>query len=70
DMFDQSMRLAREQQALYWELCTATSLAEVLQSQRRHAEARAVLAPVCGRFLQGFSVSRVKRAMALLDRLA
>lgn len=70
DMFGQSMRQAREQQALYWELCTATSLAEVLQSQRRHSEARAVLAPVYDRFVQGFSVSRVKRAGALLHQLA
>jgi non-specific serine/threonine protein kinase len=70
DVFGQSMRQARGQQALYWELCIATSLAEVLQSQRRHLEARAVLTPICDRFVQGFSVSRVKRAKALLDLLA
>lgn len=69
-IFDQSMRLARDQQALYWELCTATSLAEVLQSQHRHSDAREVLAPVCNRFREGFSVSRVKRARALLGQLA
>src|ERR1700733_9017199 len=70
NMFGQSMRQAREQQALYWELCAATSLADVLQSQRRHLEARAVLAPICDRFFQGFSVSRLKRARALLDQWA
>jgi non-specific serine/threonine protein kinase len=64
------MRQAREQQALYWELCAATSLADVLQSQRRHLEARAVLAPICDRFFQGFSVSRLERARALLDQWA
>jgi hypothetical protein len=29
-MFGQSLKLAGQQQALYWEFCTATSLAEFL----------------------------------------
>ncbi|RWO31013.1 MAG: LuxR family transcriptional regulator [Mesorhizobium sp.] len=69
DLFRLSMKQAGEQHGLYWELCAATSLAELLQSQQRDAEARAVLFPVYDRLTEGFSVSRVKQAKALLDQL-
>ena len=70
DLFRRSMRQAGAQQALYWELSAATSLAELLQRQHRDVEARALLSPAYDRFTEGFSASRVKRARALLDRLA
>ena len=64
------MRQASEQDALYWELCAATSLAEFLQTRHRDVEARAVLSPTYDRFSEGFSASTVRRARAVLDRLA
>jgi non-specific serine/threonine protein kinase len=69
DLFRQSMSKAAQQQALYWELCAATSLAELMYGQQREAEARAVLAPVYQRFTEGFSAAKLKEAKALLDRL-
>ncbi len=70
DLYRGSMRQAREQYALYWELSAAISLAELLRSHRREAEARAVLAPVYDRFTEGFSAAKVQRAKILLDQLA
>ena len=70
DLFRQSMRQASAQQALYWELSAAASLAALLQNQHRDVEARALLSPVYDRFTEGFSASRVKQAKALLDQLA
>jgi non-specific serine/threonine protein kinase len=68
-LYRQSMTQAREQQALYWELCSATSLAELMQRQNRHGEARSVLTTVYDQFTEGFSASRVRRAKVLLDRM-
>jgi non-specific serine/threonine protein kinase len=68
-LFRQSMKQANGQQAIYWELSAATSLAELLQRQRREGEAFSVLSPVYSRFTEGFSASRVMRAKALLDEL-
>jgi non-specific serine/threonine protein kinase len=70
NLLRQAMTQARAQKAAYWELSAATSLAELLRSQRRDAEAHAVLSPVYDRFTEGFSASRVQQAKALLDRLA
>jgi non-specific serine/threonine protein kinase len=68
-LYRRSMTRAREQQALYWELCSATSLAELMQRQNRHAEARSVLTTVYDQFTQGFSSPRVRRARVLLDQM-
>jgi non-specific serine/threonine protein kinase len=68
-LYRRSMTQAREQQALYWELCSATSLAELMQRQNRHVEARSVLATVYDQFTEGFSASRVRRAKVLLDQM-
>ena len=70
DLFRGSMREAHQQRALYWELSAAISLAELMRSQHRDAEARAVLAPVYERFTEGFSMAKVKRAKILLDQLS
>ncbi len=68
-LYRRSMIQAREQQARYWELCSATSLAELMQRQNRQAEARSVLAAVCNQFSGGFSALRVRRAKVLLDQM-
>jgi non-specific serine/threonine protein kinase len=69
DLYRQSISQAREQQALYWELCSAISLAELMQCQNRRAESRSVLTSICDQFTEGFSASRVRRAKALLDQM-
>jgi non-specific serine/threonine protein kinase len=70
DLFRGSMRQAREQQALYWELSAAMSLAELLRGQHRETEARAVLVPVYDRFTEGFSAAKLQRAKILLSQLS
>ncbi|MBP1862250.1 ATP-binding protein [Rhizobium herbae] len=66
----QSMGQASAQQAVYWELSAAVSLAERLRRVQKHDEAVEVLAPVYDRLSEGFFAPRVKRAKTLLDELA
>jgi class 3 adenylate cyclase/predicted ATPase len=68
--YQQAIRIARDQQAKLLELRAATSLARLWGEQRRRAEARDLLAPVCGWFTEGFDTADLKDAQALLDRLA
>jgi len=70
DLFRRSMRLAHSQQALYWKLSAAISLAELLRGQHRETEARAVLASVYDRFTEGFSAAKLQRAKMLLSQLS
>lgn len=68
-LFQRSMQQAQAQQALYWELLAATSLARLLQHQNRHAEAVAMLSSVYERLPEGFAVPNVVDAKALLEKL-
>jgi predicted ATPase len=61
---------ARRQFALGWELRVATSLARLRMALGRHHEARDVLAPVYGRFREGFDRPDLKQASELLNRLS
>jgi predicted ATPase len=65
----QSLNIAQRQGALSWELRTATSLAELWMTQGRGQDAKAVLAPVYGRFTEGFDTTDLKKARAVLERL-
>jgi len=65
----ESLRWARRQGALSWELRTATSLARLRQRQGRTAEALDVLQPVYARFTEGFHTADVIAANALLGTL-
>jgi predicted ATPase len=67
--FMQSLELGRSQGALAWELRTATSLAELLRRQGRIDEAHGVLAPVYGRFTEGFDTADLRTAKRVLDEL-
>ena len=67
--FQRSLGLARDQAALAWELRTATSLAGLWKRQRRTSQARALLAPVYGRFTEGLDTTDVVAAKALLKTL-
>lgn len=70
DQFEQSLDWARRQGALSLELRAATSLARSRLAQARHHDASALLAPVYGRFTEGFATSDLRAAKDLLDRLA
>ena len=70
DCFHSALRLAREQGALLFELRTAISLARLRVAQSRHGEAREILAPVYGRFAEGFNTADLLAAKQLLDGLA
>jgi predicted ATPase/DNA-binding winged helix-turn-helix (wHTH) protein len=65
-----SLECAHEQGALSWELRTATSLARLRRRLGRSNEARMVLAPVHGRFSEGFDTADLKAAKLLLDELS
>jgi non-specific serine/threonine protein kinase len=65
-MFRQAIDLAHGQQALYWELNAAMSLAELWRSQGRDVEARTLVAPIRQRFTEGLSAPLLIRADALL----
>lgn len=67
--YRQSLDWARAQGALSWELRSATSLARLLRRQGRPEEARQVLAPVYGRFTEGFETADLRQARALLVEL-
>jgi predicted ATPase len=66
----QAIRIAQAQQAKSLELRAATSLARLWGEQGRRCEARDLLAPVYGWFIEGFDTADLKEAKALLDQLA
>jgi predicted ATPase len=70
DHFRRSIELAHQQGALSWELRTAMSIARLQRSQNRIDEARQLLAPVSGRFAEGFGTAGLQSAKRLLDELA
>jgi predicted ATPase len=65
-----AIAVAREQQAKFWELRAASSLARLWQEQRRCGEARDLLVPVYGWFTEGFEMPDLREAKTLLDELA
>ena len=65
--FQQSIKIARRQNANSWELRAATSLARLYQNQGKHEQARNLLAPVFARFSEGFDTADLRDAKALLD---
>jgi len=69
ELYRKALRIAQEQEAKLWELRAAVSLARLRRDQGRRAEARDLLAPVCGWFTEGFDKPDLKEAKALLDEL-
>jgi predicted ATPase len=67
--FRRALDAAQKQQAKLWELRAATSLARLWRDGGKPAEARDLLAPVCGWFTEGFETADLKDARALLDAL-
>jgi predicted ATPase len=68
--FQQSLAIARRQQAKSLELRAAMSLGRLWQRQGKRDEARALLAPIYGWFTEGFDTADVQEAKALLDELS
>jgi len=65
----QSIDVARRQNAKSWELRGAMSLARLRRHQGRQQEAVALLAPVLDSFTEGFDTADLKEAKTLLDKL-
>ncbi len=70
ELYRKALSIAEEQEAKLWELRAAASLARLRRDQGRRAEARDLLAPICGWFTEGFDTPDLKEAKALLDALA
>jgi predicted ATPase len=68
--FQQVLTIARRQQARFWELRAATSLARLWRQQGKRIEAYDLLAPVYGWFTEGFDTADLQDAKALLEELA
>jgi predicted ATPase len=68
--FRRSLDCARQQDALSWELRTSISLARLHQGQGQFIEARDALAPIYGRFEEGFQTADLKTAKALIEALS
>ena len=67
--FRVSIEVARRQHAKLSELRATMSLARLLASQGRRDEARTMLAEIHGWFTEGFGITDLKDARALLDEL-
>jgi predicted ATPase len=65
--FLRALDWAAGQQALSWQLRTATSLARLWGGQNRVAEARELLAPIYDRFTEGFAIPDLRAARSILD---
>ena len=68
--FTQAIAEARRQGSRFYELRAAASLARLWRDRGRGAEARDLLAPICGWFTDGFDTPDLKEAKAVLDELA
>jgi predicted ATPase/DNA-binding winged helix-turn-helix (wHTH) protein len=67
--FLESLKVARKQQTLSWELRTATSLARLWREERRGTEARELILPIYDRFTEGFDTADMRAAKAFLGDL-
>jgi predicted ATPase len=68
--FQRALTIAREQKAKSFELRAAISLVRLWRDHGRHGDAHALLAPVYGRFTEGFDTADLKEAKAMLEELA
>jgi class 3 adenylate cyclase/predicted ATPase len=70
DSYRHALAVARRQSAKFWELRTALDLARLWRDQGKRREAQELLAPIYGRFTEGFDSPVLQDANALLDELA
>jgi predicted ATPase len=62
-----TLTIARQQQARWWELRAATSLARHWYDEGKYLEAYSLLQPVYSWFVEGFETTYLRDAKALLD---
>jgi predicted ATPase len=62
-----ALSIAEQQQAHWWELRAATTLAQHWHGTGKYLEAYALLQPVYGAFVEGFDTQSLKDAKVLLD---
>jgi predicted ATPase len=67
--FKQALVVAREQGAKFWELRAAIGFARLIDGQGKRSEARDLLAPIYGSFIEGFDTPDLREAKALLGAL-
>jgi predicted ATPase len=67
--FRQAIAVGRRQGAKLWELRTAISLARFWRDQDKHTEARELLTPIYGWFIEGFDTPVLQDAKLLLEQL-
>ena len=67
DSYHRALAVARQQQAKFWELRAALSLARLWREQGKPQQGRNLLAPVYGWFKEGFDIRDLKEAKALLE---
>lgn len=65
-----ALTVAKSQGALAWELRSATSLAQLWQRQGEVQRAYELLAPIYGRFTEGFATPDLTKVRRLLDELS
>jgi class 3 adenylate cyclase/tetratricopeptide (TPR) repeat protein len=70
DSYYQALAVARLQSAKFWELRAALDLARLWRDQGKHTDARNLLAPIYGWFIEGLDTPVLKEAKALLEQLA
>ena len=70
DSFREAVNVARQQEALLWELRAALSLARLRVRQGRGGDARQLVAQVYDRFTEGFGTPDLRVAKAFLDELS
>jgi len=64
-----ALTIARQQEARWWELRAATTLARHWHDEGRFLEAISLLQPIYGWFVEGFDTPDLKDAKTLLDEL-
>src|SRR5262249_49442891 len=68
-LLSQAIELAQEQEAMFWQLRAAVSLARLKVRQDRAIEARTILAPICETFAAEAEFSDLGAARDLLNSL-
>jgi len=70
ESYRRALAVARRRAPKFWELRAALDLARLWGDQGKRIEARDPLAPLYGRFTEGFDTPVLKDAKALLNELA
>jgi predicted ATPase len=69
DCFDKALDVGRQQDALFWQLRIALSVARLKASQNQLDDARQILVPVYDRFTEGYETADLRSAGEMLESL-